>query len=650
MRIKDVNDCDIVEQLLKAKEYFNVKNILADLVILNEEKNIYEQYVKEKIQAEILNKHLEHSVNKYNGIFILNANEISKHDVNLLIFRSNVLIDASKGNVKSQLEEQEEEYLEKTKQIGVENPNIVLSKEDNYNPINLKVEDLNYYNEYGGFNKNTNEYVLKIGRRDKLPTVWSHMLVNPNFGTVVTENMGGFTWCDNSRLNRITAWNNSPNQDIPSEIVYIKDKETGKVWSTSSFITEESDCEVTYGFGYAKYTNICNDIVANTEIFVPQDANIKVNILKLKNTIASKRNLKLIYYVKPCLDEDETKSNGYINIWKQDNIIYAKNQSSNNFAKIAYVGTNKNIISYTGNKKFFIGNKTIKNPEGVNKVSLDNAGSLGKNACIALEINIELDGFESKELTLFIGEEEQEERIQEISNKYSNLDYCYEQLKQTKQYWYELINRVQIKTPVESMNIMLNGWMVYQTICSRIWGKTGYYQSGGATGFRDQLQDTLGLKYIDIEFMKKQIIDSASHQFVEGDVLHWWHNQTKRGIRTRFSDDLLWLPYVVCEYLEFTDNYNILEEQVPYLYGEPLKEGEDERYEMYLPSETIGSIYEHCNKAIGKSLDFGEHNLPKIGSGDWNDGFSTVGNKGKRTKCVVRIFLIFNFRKIYTNM
>ena len=375
------------------------------------------------------------------------------------------------------------------------------------------------------------------------------MLVNPTFGTVVTENMGGFTWCENSRLNRLTAWNNSPYQDIPSEIVYIKDKETGKVWSTSSFITEESDCEVIYGFGYAKYTSICNDIVSTTEIFVPQNENIKVNIVKLKNTIAGKRNLKLVYYTKPVLDEDEIKSNGYIGVKKEENIIYAKNYGTKDFKRTAFIGTSKNIISYTGNKDFFIGNGTIKNPEGINKVSLDNNNGLGINSCIAFEINIELDGFESKEISIYIGEEKNVEKAKEVAKKYTKIENCYEELKNTKQYWYELLNRVQVKTPIESMDIMLNGWSVYQTICSRLWGKTGYYQSGGAIGFRDQLQDTLGMKYIDENLMKKQILLAAAHQFIEGDVLHWWHNETERGIRTKFSDDLLWLPYVVCEYI-----------------------------------------------------------------------------------------------------
>ena len=539
----------------------------------------------------------------------------------------------------SQLEEDEDECEQKNKKIGIENPNIIVAKDEAYNPINLKVEDLNYYNEYGGFQKNTNEYVLKIGRRDKLPTVWSHILANETFGTVITENMGGFTWCQNSRLNRITAWDNSPYQDIPSEIIYIKDKETGKVWSTSNFITEESDCEVIYGFGYAKYTNICNDIVSTTEIFVPQNNNIKVNILKIKNTIAGKRKLKLLYYIKPVLDEDEIKSNGFIGIEKEKNIIYAKNYGAKDFDSIAYIGASQDIISYTGDKDFFLGSGTIKNPEGIHKVTLDNNCGLGTNSCIAFELAIELDSFESKEISVYIGQEKTVLEAKKVAEKYSQIEQCYEELKNIKQYWYELLNRIQVKTPIESMNIMLNSWTAYQTICSRLLGKTGYYQSGGAIGFRDQLQDTIGIKYLDDTWMKKQILIAAEHQFIEGDVLHWWHEETKRGIRTKFSDDLLWLPYVVCEYIELTGEEQILEEEVPYLQGEVLQENQDEKYDLYLPSAVMGTIYEHCNKAIERSLDFGEQGLPKIGTGDWNDGFSTVGNKGKGQSVWLGFFL-----------
>ena len=253
----------------------------------------------------------------------------------------------------------------------------------------------------------------------------------------------------------------------------------------------------------------------------------------------------------------------------------------------------------------------------------------GCNSCIAFELEVEIPALENKEFVIFLGEEENLIDAKDMAYKYSKISNAKEELNTVKRYWYELLTRIQVKTPLESINLMLNGWALYQTIVSRLWGKTGYYQSGGAIGFRDQLQDTLGLKYVDKDIMKNQIITQSKHQFIEGDVEHWWHEETSRGIRTRFSDDLLWLCFVVSEYIEYTGDKTILDEVIPYLQGDKLKDGEDEKYDIYMQSDIKESLYKHCIKAIDKSLDFGEHGLPKIGSGDWNDGLNTVGNRNK---------------------
>jgi len=270
----------------------------------------------------------------------------------------------------------------------------------------------------------------------------------------------------------------------------------------------------------------------------------------------------------------------------------------------------------------------------------------GEMSCVAMQIEVEIEPFENKEIVLVLGSEDNIINAKNTAYKYSKISNCIEELNNVKKYWYELLTRIQVKTPLESMNIMLNGWSAYQTISSRLWGKTGYYQSGGAIGFRDQLQDSLGLKYLDSNFMKNQILKQASHQFIEGDVEHWWHEQTGKGIRTRFSDDLLWMCYVVNEYIEYKGNDSILDEEAPYLIGDVLPEGIDERYDLYLESEQKGTIYEHCIKAIEKSLNFGENGLPKIGSGDWNDGLNTVGNKQKGESIWLGFFIYDILKKL----
>lgn len=634
VRIKDINDIYNIYEVLRAYEFFRAKNINIDLIILNEEEYIYEQYLKEEIETAILNRQL--SFLKNNGIFVLNAKEIQQVDIDLIKFRANLILDAAKGEIKEQIEEKEEDYLESQVNIGLETKEkFVIEQVENTNIENLG--ELKYYNEYGGFSEDGKEYKIKVNKENNTPTVWSHILANSKFGTVVTDNLGGYTWCKNSRLNRITTFSNNPLTDVPSEIIYLNNKKTGKVWRIGN--KQKQDLYVTYGFGYANFKSINDGILQELNVFVPKDDSVKVNLLRLKNLGNEKKELKLVYYINVCMGEDEINSNGYINIEKNNNVIYAKNlYNALEENVVVYVATSEVISSYTGNKDFFIGNNTIENPESLYKVSLDNQNSLGENSCIAIEMNVELEGYEDKTISISIGQEDNLMDAKDIAYKYSNIQNCNEELKSIKDYWYEILNRVQVKTPIESMNIMLNGWIVYQTINSRLWGKTGFYQSGGATGFRDQLQDTLGLKYLSSELMKNQIILHAAHQFIDGDVEHWWHTETKRGIRTRFSDDLLWLSYVTAEYINTVDDYSILDVQVPYITGDELEENVDEKYDIHYESEEKGTIYEHCIKAIERSLNFGENGLPKIGSGDWNDGFNTVGNKGKRRKCMARIF------------
>ena len=631
VRIKDINDIDIIGECLKAMEFFRAKNIKIDLVILNEEKNSYENYMKFEIEDVIQNKQLAYLKNVFGGIFIINKKEISQKDVDLLRFRANLEFDARLGDIKTQINDLEEEYERNSKRIE-EKKNELIFIEDKQETLMFEdYNNLKYYNDYGGFSESGLEYKIKLNKGNKLPTVWSMVLANPKFGTVITQNLGGFTWDENSRLGRISAWNNNPSMDIPSEIIYIKDKKTGEFWSLSENINQKpQEYYITYGFGYVYLKTMKDEILHEIETFVAKEESVKINILKLTNTSAEKKMLKLLYYIKPVIGEDEIRTSGFIKVNEENNVITAKNLYTDEFkGRVVYCSSNEKIKSFTGSKTEFMGNKDVETPQAINLAELGDSTGLGESSCIAMEIEIELEAYENKEVVLLLGEEGNLLDAKNMAYKYSKISNCKTELNEVKQYWYELLTRIQVKTPLESMNIMLNGWSIYQTIVSRLWARSGYYQSGGAIGFRDQLQDTLGIKYIETDLMKKQIITQASHQFIEGDVEHWWHEETNRGIRTRFSDDFLWLVYVVCEYIEYSGDTSILEIETPYLSGEQLEDGVDEKYNVYLESDIKGTIYEHCIKAIEKSLNFGENGLPKIGSGDWNDGLNTVGNKNK---------------------
>ena len=407
---------------------------------------------------------------------------------------------------------------------------------------------------------------------------------------------------------------------------------------------DDKNYNVVYGFGYAKYIHQSSGINQELTVFVPQEDTVKINILKLKNLTPNKKKLKLYYYAKTILGEDEIKTDGYIDVKyvANNNMIEINNLYGNEIEDtVLFIASSEKIKSYTGDKGFFFGKGGLENPDGIKKMYLNNDSGLGTESCAVIEIDIEIESFSEKEVAFILGVADFSITAKDLAYKYSKISNCNEELKIIKKYWEELLGKVRVQTPVESINIMLNGWAMYQTISSRMLGRSGYYQSGGAYGFRDQLQDSLSTKFLNPEILKNQIIKHSEHQFVEGDVEHWWHDETGRGIRTRFSDDLLWLPFAVIEYIEFTGDNSILELETNYLKGEPLRKGEDEKYDKYEPCEIKENIYMHCIRAIAHSLNFGENGLPKIGSGDWNDGFSEVGNKGKGESVWLGFFLYF---------
>ena len=333
-------------------------------------------------------------------------------------------------------------------------------------------------------------------------------------------------------------------------------------------------------------------------------------------------------------------TNGNLKVERQGNFLKIKNAFREECFKnkTMFITSNIKINSFTGDKSDFFGNGDILNPDALYK-NLNNSDGLGKDSCVGIEFVLKLSKLEDKKFNIVIGEENDENKISEISRKYELDENVEIEKEKTKAIWNDILDTIKVKTPSKELDIFMNGWLVYQTLASRILGKTGFYQSGGAYGFRDQLQDCLGIKYINSEYLRKQIINCARHQFVEGDVLHWWHNETKKGIRTRFSDDLLWLVYSVIEYINFENDKSILDENVEYLSGEILKEDEEEKYNLYYGSNIKESIFNHCVRAINCTLEKGIEPFPKIGVGDWNDGFSKVGAKGNGQSIWLGFFL-----------
>ena len=446
LKIKDVNESYVIKEVLKAYEYFRTKNIETELVILDEEKHSYENYVREEIEGAILNNHMSYLKNIKGGIFSLSKGEIARPDIELLEFLAAIKIDGSKGGLKNAICDLEEEYLEKYKDIGEDETRIGLLDEEN-DDINIleNKEKLKYYNEYGGFSEDGKEYLIKVNKQERLPTVWSHILANEKFGSVVTENMGGYTWYKNSRLNRVSSWENNPSYDIPSEVIYLKDMENKKAWSLGlNPMPDNNNYNVVYGFGYCKYIHKSDGVEQEIEMFVPREDSCKISILTLKNTTPNRKKLKLYYYIKPVLGEDEIKTNQYIkaNLDTNNNIIYAKNlYKTEDLGNMVYVSCSEKINSYTGDKNFFLGNGGISDPQGIRKIRLNNDSGLGKKTCIAYEVEIELESYASQEISIVLGAEESLMDCKNTAYKFSKITNCKQELNRCKNWWKDILRK-----------------------------------------------------------------------------------------------------------------------------------------------------------------------------------------------------------------
>lgn len=449
-----------------------------------------------------------------------------------------------------------------------------------------------YDNEYGEFRNDGKEYVIKKSFKETELAPWSHILTNGRIGTIVTNNGGGNSWYINSRENKLTTWSNDVLSDRASEVIYIEDEE--KKWMTqpsNSYI--EDNFETIYGFGYAKYNMQNENYIQTNTIFICNSVDEKVSFLKLKNISGENRKIKINYMAEIVMGVDIEYTRKYIVTKYEEDRLKMFNR---------YNETYKNKETYMK----MVANKDVKIAEGKGVKEYKN-----------ITCEFELENNEEIEIAFVLGV---------VKNKYvsNSIEKYKRELEKVICMWNDYTSCIKVETPEKSIDIMLNGWLNYQVLVSRLWGRTSFYQAGGAYGFRDQLQDVLALTYSNPELVKNQILYHSMHQFFEGDVLHWWHPEKDNGIRTRFTDDLLWMPYVLCEYVKVTGDYKILDVKTSYIIGRLLKEDEDEAYINVSKSEEEGSIYEHSKKAIEKALSYGSHGLLNIGSGDWNDGMNNI--------------------------
>ena len=489
----------------------------------------------------------------------------------------------------------------------------------------------------------------------RTPEPWINVIANANFGFLVSESGSGFTWSLNSHENQITPWSNDHVVDPTGEAFYLRDENTGEIWTPTALPIRDEDAtyKVRHGQGYSRFTHASHGISVELVQFVPLNDPIKISRLTLQNESARVRRISITAYVEWLLGSSRPASAPYIvtELDSSTGAILARSAWNGEFGgRISFADIGKRPGSFTCDRSEFLGrNGTPEHPaalEGKKPLS----GKLGAalDPCAALQTVVELRPGSRVEIRFFLGQEENRDKARELLARYRTADLD-QKLSEVTRQWDDILGAVQVTTPDAGMDLLLNRWLLYQTLSCRVWARAAFYQLSGAYGFRDQLQDVMALTVAKRSVAREHLLRAAGRQFVEGDVQHWWHPPSGRGIRTRMSDDLLWLPYAVIHFIEATNDMTVLEEQVPFIEGNVLAEGQLESYFEPRTSETHATLFEHCARALDRSLNVGAHGLPLMGTGDWNDGMNRVGQEGKGESVWLAWFLhtiLWEFAKI----
>jgi cyclic beta-1,2-glucan synthetase len=457
---------------------------------------------------------------------------------------------------------------------------------------------------------------------------------NPNFGFLITETGAGFTWSLNSHENRLTAWSNDTVSDPPSEIIYLRDEDSGTTWTPTPLpIREGQSYLIRHGQGYSVFEHASHGISQELLVFAPLDAPVRISLLRLRNRSDRRRRLSVTSYQELVLGVTREASANHVvtDVEETEGAIFARNSYNNEFSnRVAFVGTSESRFTITCDRKEFIGrNGSLERPAALRRTALSGRDGAGLDPCAAIQTLIELAPGEAREVIFLLGQAESIEEARAVNSRFRNTHSVNEAFEKVLGFWDQVLGTIEIKTPDASMDTLVNRWLLCQTLACRVQGRSAFYQSSGAFGFRDQLQDVMALVYASPAVAREQILRAAARQFKEGDVLHWWHEPTGRGVRTRFSDDLLWLPFVASFYANVTGDYSVLEEKVPFIEAPLLEPDQIEHYLQPEVSTESASVLEHCARAIDRSLGLGEHGLPLMGSGDWNDGMNRVGVEGR---------------------
>lgn len=619
----------LARELLLAHTYWRLRGFRADLVILNQESPSYDQPLHQQLARLIEAHSAETGLDRPGGVFLRDWHAIPEEHRNCIVAASSVVLSGARGPLQQQL------AVPGEKPSG---PPFVAPGGQEEPSAPLPFLELPYFNGLGGFTPDGREYAIYLKAGSDTPAPWVNVMANPDFGCMVTESGLGFTWNGNSQSNRLTPWHNDPVSDPQSEAIYIRDDETGALWTPTPLPIREQDAyRARHGQGSTVFEHNSHAIEQELTVFVPiNDAHgdpVKICRLRLRNGSARTRRLTITYFAEWVLGTVREDMERHIRTSRDEEsgALLATETWNGGFAgHLAFAASSPRAATYSGDRTQFLGRDgSPAKPGALGRSRLDNRTGAGIDPAAALQLTLTLMPDQQDEAVFLLGQVRTVEEVRAIVARYQRGSGVEEALAQTRQWWDSKLSVVQVHTPQLSTDFLLNRWLPYQTLSCRFWARSALYQSGGAFGFRDQLQDAMAFVYALPELTRRHILTAAARQFLEGDVQHWWHPESGAGVRTRCSDDLVWLPHVVAQYVKVTGDTAILDAEAPFLEGEELPPGEQQRFSTPQVSEQTASIWEHCRRALERAWRLGSHGLPLFGSSDWNDGMNRVGIEGR---------------------
>ncbi|MCL5997502.1 MAG: hypothetical protein M1546_15805, partial [Chloroflexi bacterium] len=632
LRLTDMDDLALAEALLRAHTYWRNRQLKIDMVILNRQGTTYAQELNGALRRLMALMHSDNWLNLLGGIFILNEDQIGEAARVLLETSASAIIDPRKGSLADQLEvmrAQPNRLPQLTPTLSGSHSAI---PSDGFVEID-RPRDLQFDNGWGGFSADGREYVIFLRPGQPTPAPWVNVVANPDFGFIVAESGAGYTWAGNSSENRLTPWSNDPVLDPPGEVIYLRDEETVEVWSpTPAPCPADTPYRIRHGAGYSIFEHHSHNLKQRVRMFVAADDPIKIVQLRLENTSARTRRITATFYLEWVLGTTRAATRLYLvpEFDGERQTMLVRNPYSLEFgARVAFAAASKQLHGLTADRVSFLGRMgSLSHPDALQRIGLDGAVEPGLDPCVALQVHMDLEPGQSEEVNFVLGQGASRHEALQLADRYREPARVRTAWQTVTERWNSLLSKVQVHTPEPAMDLLLNRWLLYPTLACRVWGRSAFYQPGGAFGFRDQLQDVMALVDAAPHLAREHILRTAQYQFDAGDVLHWWHPPFGRGVRTRCSDDLLWLPFVAAHYVAATGDESILNEKVAFLNAPPLDKKEAERYSVYPATGERDTLLEHCHRAIEKGSTTGAHGLPLMGGGDWNDGMNRVGIGG----------------------